>query len=182
MLSQAAHSSEMSSVPSWSMNAAKRFRSSLSTPSNRGPAKTEFLQDAVFRWRWSLLAFWELRNCPVKTQPEPSVPNPNPGIHHPSTSPSCSSAIGPSEPWAQSPAAGLLLGHCVPPRTGSVADPSWKGGTGMGPGCLEALCWYLQSPATNSSVFNCPVPAASSPSKRSSSSSVLHGKFFSCNF
>lgn len=72
---RAAYSSEMLSVPSWSIKAAKCLCSSLSAPSNitLGMAKRT-LRDAVLRRRWSLAAFWELRNCPANRHTKPSVP------------------------------------------------------------------------------------------------------------
>ena len=58
------------------MKAAKCLRSSLSAPSNAGLGRTKrTLRDAVFRRRWSLAAFWELRNCAADRYPKLLVPS-----------------------------------------------------------------------------------------------------------
>lgn len=67
------------------------------------------------------------------------------------------------------------------------AVPQSKGSTPQCPGepweCVQDQPrLHLRSPAVNSSVPKLPVPAASSPSNTSSSSSLLHGKPSSCNF
>lgn len=76
MLNRVAYSSETLSMPNCSMKAAKCLCSSLSAPSNAGLGRTKrTLRDAVFRRRWFLVAFWELRNCPANRYPKPSVPS-----------------------------------------------------------------------------------------------------------
>lgn len=189
VLNRAAYSSETLSVPSWSIKAAKCLCSSLSAPSNitLGMAKRT-LRDAVFRRRWSLAAFWELRNCPGDRHTKPSVPaKPKPGHFPPQ---------GFNNPLRRNRTPhqgnhGLRPGHgdsfwaitCHSAMATFQIHPEKRGGRVQGqPGLLGVSRWHLRSPAANSSVLNRPVPAASSPSKTSSSSSVLHGKSSSCNF
>lgn len=190
VLNRAAYSSEMLSVPNWSIKAENCLRSSLSTSSSAGLGRTKgTLRDAVFRRRWSLAAFWELRNCPVNRDPKPSVPgqgdskaqNPTLPPHGFDETILAQEDLPPAEPWDETWTCGQLWGHPLPPSKGSVSDISWESTRAVSRISLEASCRHLQNPKVNSSVLSCPVPAASSPSKTSSSSSLLHGRSSSCN-